>query len=68
MRLQRSTVPAVRAQEVTMPNARLQRIVFGERGERAARIQARVGAELAHMTRRHVDLRVTVHAASRQRA
>jgi GTPase Era involved in 16S rRNA processing len=49
-----------------MPSARLRDIVAGKDGARVARINTRVGAELAHMTRRYVDLSVSVRVPHRR--
>ena len=43
-----------------MPTQRIKQRVLGQNHERCARVEQRVGAELAHMMRKHVAVKVRV--------
>jgi GTPase Era involved in 16S rRNA processing len=47
-------------QDIPVGTRRYKEMVEGKQGERVKRIEVRVGAELAHMMKRHVQLHLRV--------
>jgi GTPase Era involved in 16S rRNA processing len=47
-------------QELNVATQRLKQMVLGQNHDRCARIEQRVGAELAHMMRKHVKVTLRV--------